>query len=1021
MPIAKILIAEDEAITAKDIELTLKKLGYEISAVVNTGEDAVSLTETLKPDIVLLDIILKGNIDGIEAARLINERTKTPVIYITALQDESTIERSKSTRPYGFLLKPLDERDLNSCLRMAMFRIDTEKKLRESEERYFRLAENARDMIYRYDFSEDRVLYINKAAFDFTGYKPVNFYNDPALIKKIVHSDWLKIFEREIESARQGTASPYLEFKINARNGSAKWVNQSTVLIRNESNKIEVMECILKDITEQKNYEVKLRLQGEEYRLILDSVPAFIWYKDTNNKIIRVNKKAAQLRGMLPEEMEGKFMEEIYPTAAEKNFLYDEKVINSGEPVFGAVEQFETGKENFVWIKSDKFPYRNSKGEIIGVVIFGQDITEIKKTEDAFLTLLQKSEEKYRRLTEYAPVSVTRYIPSLNRNEFVNREFTRQSGYTLEEFDDLNSEELNNMIYIKDRDRIYSAYKDWKLSNHKRILRLDYRIVNKFGRLVWLDTYTYADIDESGTPEAINQICIDVTEEKMNEEKLVESKNQLDAFFTQSIDGFFLAEFDKPLDWNSTVEKDELIEKVLDEIRIVKVNEAFCQQFGVDEKQIMNLTAREYYREDIENAKQRWIDFLNDGKMHVDHEFKKLNGEKIHIEGDYICLYDVNGSITGYFGVQRDVTERKRSEEALKQSEERYKSFIEHSTEGIYRNELLSPISTDLSIDEQVNLLFKFSYIAECNSSMAKMYGYNEPEELTGKRMSEMIVASDPHNIKFVKNFIKNNYTVIDSESHEVDKNGKDVMFLNNAVGIVKDGMLYRVWGTQRDITKLKKAEEKIKQSLQEKELLLKEIHHRVKNNLQIVTSLLKLQTKYVDDQKTIELLQESQDRIQSMSIIHQKLYQSSDLSGIQLNEYLITLISHLKQSYGIGSKPIEVKIHSENILISIDDAIPLGLIVNELVSNAFKHAFKTNLSGEVKVAVYSDKEKYLISVKDTGAGLDENFALQKTSSFGLKLVNTLAEQMKGSVEIIRNGGTEFKVEVKKSDYKERA
>ena len=152
MPKAKIIIVEDEAVTAQDIKHSLVNLGYDVSAITDNGLDAINLAKQLSPDLIIMDITIKGPIDGIEAALKIGTFSKVPVVYLTANKDEEVIERSKSTRPYGYLLKPLNERDLNSCLRMAFYRFQTENRLRESEARYFRLAENAGDIIFRLNF-----------------------------------------------------------------------------------------------------------------------------------------------------------------------------------------------------------------------------------------------------------------------------------------------------------------------------------------------------------------------------------------------------------------------------------------------------------------------------------------------------------------------------------------------------------------------------------------------------------------------------------------------------------------------------------------------------------------------------------------------------------------------------------------------------------------------------------------------------------------------------------------------------
>jgi len=208
-----------------------------------------------------------------------------------------------------------------------------------------------------------------------------------------------------------------------------------------------------------------------------------------------------------------------------------------------------------------------------------------------------------------------------------------------------------------------------------------------------------------------------------------------------------------------------------------------------------------------------------------------------------------------------------------------------------------------------------------------------------------------------------------------------------------------------------KKAQEQIKASLREKEVLLKEIHHRVKNNLQIISSLLNLQADYLKDPEAIEVFRDSQNRIQSMAIVHEKLYQSEDLATINLSEYIQDLVSNLSYSYEVNLEAIAVKIKVEEVLLDIDTAIPCGLIINELVSNSLKYAFPKHQSGEICIELKSLIGKQMkLTVSDNGIGLPENFDFNKTDSLGLQLVDALTTQLKGTIEIDRDRGTKFQI-----------
>lgn len=210
-----------------------------------------------------------------------------------------------------------------------------------------------------------------------------------------------------------------------------------------------------------------------------------------------------------------------------------------------------------------------------------------------------------------------------------------------------------------------------------------------------------------------------------------------------------------------------------------------------------------------------------------------------------------------------------------------------------------------------------------------------------------------------------------------------------------------------RDITDRRRSE-KIKASLEEKEVLLREIHHRVKNNMQIISSLLNLQSYYIKDKKYVDMLKESQDRIKSMALIHEKLYQSESLANIKSSDYIAALVNSLFQSYEVTTQRIAVKLEIEDMSLDIDTAIPCGLIINELVSNSLKHAFPDR-EGEIMIVFRSIDDTKELTVSDNGVGIPEDVDFKTTESLGLHLVTILAEdQLDGEITLDRSKGTTF-------------
>ena len=215
----------------------------------------------------------------------------------------------------------------------------------------------------------------------------------------------------------------------------------------------------------------------------------------------------------------------------------------------------------------------------------------------------------------------------------------------------------------------------------------------------------------------------------------------------------------------------------------------------------------------------------------------------------------------------------------------------------------------------------------------------------------------------------------------------------------------------QNELTERKKAEKIIKASLEEKDILLKEIHHRVKNNLQVISSLLYLQSQKVREKETFEMFNESQNRVKSMALIHEKLYQSKDFMNIDFSEYIKNLTSHLFESYKTNSGKIDIHINVENVSLSIDKAIPCGLIINELVSNSLKYAFTNDQMGKIDINLNSTNQNEIkMVVEDNGVGVPDDIELKDAKTLGLRLVSMLTEQLNGTIDLHRNKGTQFTI-----------
>jgi PAS domain S-box-containing protein len=302
--------------------------------------------------------------------------------------------------------------------------------------------------------------------------------------------------------------------------------------------------------------------------------------------------------------------------------------------------------------------------------------------------------------------------------------------------------------------------------------------------------------------------------------------------------------------------------------------------------------------------------------------------------------------------------------------------------------------------------------ITMANQATLDLLGYQE-NELLNQPIETILTSEETTNFEhaWLERLLVTG-SIRDDEITFLTKDAKKIpaslsaSLVRNEQG-VEQGIVY----VGRDLTERKRIEEQIKASLREKEILLKEIHHRVKNNLQVVSSLLMLQSGYARDKQTLETLKESQNRIHSMAFIHETLYGSDDLAQVDFTKYTQRLANHLLHSYDVNSCNVTLKVNVIQTPLSIDTAIPCGLIIHELVSNALKYAFPDGQAGKIHIGLHANRPHQLtLTVRDNGVGLPADIQVTQTKTLGLQLVTMLSKQLEGTIELDRSNGTTFKI-----------
>jgi len=385
----------------------------------------------------------------------------------------------------------------------------------------------------------------------------------------------------------------------------------------------------------------------------------------------------------------------------------------------------------------------------------------------------------------------------------------------------------------------------------------------------------------------------------------------------------------------------------------------------------------------------------------VELNIVRKDGSVFPAEFNGVQIRDREGRLTGWMSIMHDISDRKRAAAAFQEAEKKYRTLVDVSMMGIYITQ---------------NYILKF-----CNQRMAEIFGYDRPEDVLGSHISRFIL---PESRPIVDQQIKLRESG-QAERVEYQFKGlkKDGTVID--VGVLGGRIIHEgqpaMQGCLIDITDHLRTVEQIRSALKEKEVLLREIHHRVKNNMQIISSLLNLQSTQLKDKKDLFLFRETQNRIRSLALVHEKLYQSKNLAKIDFAEYIRSLITYLWQFYMIDSETIHLHMELEEAYLDINTAIPCGLIVNELVSNILKHAFPVGRKGEARIVLARPGgNKHLLVVQDDGIGFPENLDFRTSETLGMQIVNMLVQQLDGTIELERGDGTTFKILFEELKYKPR-
>ncbi len=832
---------------------------------------------------------------------------------------------------------------------------------------------------------DGKIKFGNKMAYDIAGIGPKDDLDKFSLLDFIDPALRANGIER-IRRAMMGEDTPYIEYNITTRKGAKKMIRtKSSPIIFNSQRAVQI---VVQDITNEKKLEeekikahlaeqtnkalqkeITLRVQSEQkLKAIFESTSHLIWTINKDREIVSYNRQyhdaVKKLCGvnLKPGTSVTTFSQRFDPA--------DMKILQE------AHKSAFSGKDKKIEIPlkaiDGRTYYREMhfhpiviNGKIEEIAAVAQDTTERRDYEKQIIEQSARLRAIFKSGSQIMwTVNRDLQLTSFNKN-YADAIYQLYGTYP-----ELNTD--INRLPKKMRSEEYSEFWSGKYEEvlKGKSVEFDTERNTLDGKKIYRHIFLHPIYNEKEEATEVSAIGYDITGQKKAQEEILSKQSQLEAIINTTDDIIF------SLDQNfKLVEFNEVMRQIVRERNKKELKPGMS---------ILDILPGTHQSE----LKAIYKRVLNGESVTAIETFEVGKEEKLY-EAHYnpIKTGDV---ITGIAVFSRDITEQKRNEEEILNKQSRLSAIINNTQDII------------VSIDKNYNII-------EFNEVLASMVKRAFNKDLKpGVPVFETLA---PQYHKEMRSIYERVFKGESVSSVGQYGQGENKMFLETHYNPIRTaGKITGIAIFSRDISAQKKSEDDILKSLKEKEVLLKEVHHRVKNNLQVISSILNLQTAYLKDRATINLLKECQNRIKTMAFIHESLYQNKDFSQINFSEYIITLVKNLFYSFEANHQKVKTHFAVDTIFLNLDLSIPCGLIMNELVSNALKYAFDDGREGTVFITLKKEKGKIKMGVADNGRGIPEHINFKNTETLGLQLVTTLTEQINGTITMNRNKGTTFEI-----------
>jgi len=974
-----ILLVDDETELLEIARLYLEdQRGFRVQSA-SSAKEALHLIQETLFDVVVSDYQMPV-MDGIQfLKKLRGKKDPIPFIIFTGRGREEIVIEALNEGADFYLQKGGEPEaqfaELSHVIRNVVRQHRAEDELAESEEKYRHLIEHSNEAIV---VAQDGLLkLVNQRVVEQTGYSEQELLSMP--FSAFIHPDDRAMVVERYQKRMKGEELPSrYSFRLGTKDGSTRWVEISATVIDWDGRPATLN--FLTDITERKKVEEALCESEEVFREVFNEANDAIFLHEMlpgglPGLYFRVNNIACKRLGYSREELCKMSPRDIVPP---QNRIAIPDIAATLRlrryTTFEIIHQRKDGSTFPVEVSTHIFTLQ----ERPVALSIARDITERKRTEEA----LKESEEKYHTVFENTGTAMI-VVEENTIISLVNAEFAKLSGYSKDDIE--GKKKWTEFVVKEDLERMLAQHKLRRQNKEKALTHYDFRFVTKSGDI----RNIYLSIDViPGTKKSVASL-MDVTERKMTEAALRVSENR----------------------YRSVVEdQTEFICRFIPAGTLTFVNDAYCRYFGLKREECVGKRHSLVIPPDDLSLMKKHITSLTleNPVATIRHRIIMPSGEVKWQRWSDRALFDKDGHVVEYQSVGWDITDVVKAEEALRNSEIQYRSLTENSPDLIAR------------FDRQCRHLY-------VNAIAAKAGRYS-PEEYVGKTIPEVHVPEqDARKWEERIRTVFETGKVLDVEDTFETPDGQRYFHTKFVPEIGTGGSILSVQSIARDITGRKRAEEAIRSALAEKEVLLREVHHRVKNNLAGIIALINLQTSSLTDPASIFQFKGLETRIRSMALVHESLCLTKDLARIDVATYTDNLTRHLLAVYGDDPK-IQFRIDMGDIMVSIDTAMPCGLVMTEIVTNSLKFAFPPTFScGEIRgepctisITMQREGSDYLLTIADNGIGMPEGIDVTMSHSLGLFLIRFIVEhQLQGSLAFSITRGTMYTIRFPEPESKE--